>query len=163
MRKSTKTHPFVIATLIGFLTLACAEKSKRIVISDVSFENVKAEEVPEAPTTLQISAYLVFDDQTISSVDILNDKTITLWNTIIGAGDAIKPSHSIKIILKGKHDNLNIKVINGKKTVINQKIVPLNDSTEFIVRNTGCEKVKVIISKNAKPIYENSIPFECGE
>ena len=158
-----KTNYFAIVTLTGFLTLACHEKSKKIVISDVSIENVKEEEVPEPPPDLQVSAFLVFDDQTISSFDILNNKTIVLWNTIGGGGDALKPSHSIKVILKGKEDHITIKVINGEKIVINKRIVTLNDSTEFIVNNTGCEKVKVIISKNTKPIYENFIPFKCGE
>ncbi len=163
MHNFMKTNYFAIVTLTGFLTLACHEKSKKIVISDVSIENVKEEEVPEPPPDLQVSAFLVFDDQTISSFDILNNKTIVLWNTIGGGGDALKPSHSIKVILKGKEDHITIKVINGEKIVINKRIVTLNDSTEFIVNNTGCEKVKVIISKNTKPIYENFIPFKCGE
>jgi hypothetical protein len=39
-----------------------------------------------ATKELKVSAYLIFDDRTISSFDVLNDKTIALWNTIIGAG-----------------------------------------------------------------------------
>ena len=163
MHNFMKTNYFAIVTLTGFLTLACHEKSKKIVISDVSIENVKEEEVPEPPPDLQVSAFLVFDDQTVSSFDILNDKSIALWNTIGGGGDALKPSHSIKVILKGKEKNVTIKVINGEKIAINKTLATLNNSTEFIVKNTGCEKVKVIISNDTKSIYESLIPFKCGE
>jgi hypothetical protein len=86
-----------------------------------------------------------------------------LWNTIIGAGDAKKPSEQTKIELTGKLDSLKIMIYNGKKIIENRNLPDFSGSYEFIIKNTGCEKIKVIVTKQNRVIYQGDIPFKCGE
>jgi hypothetical protein len=65
-------------------------------LTEVKHDSIKEPPVPPAPTGLNVSAYLIYKDSTSSTFDVLNDKTIALWNTIIGAGDAGKPSERTK-------------------------------------------------------------------
>lgn len=112
---------------------------------------------------LKVSAYLIYNDGTLSSFDVLNDKTIALWNVIIGGGDALKPSDSTKIKVSENSDTLNIKIRNGRKLVIDTVIIHAVKGFDYIVRNTGCDKVYVNVSRNKKVVYNDSIPFHCGE
>jgi len=82
-------------------------------LTEVKSDKTKVPPIPPAPTGLKVSAYLIYEDSTTSTFDILNDKTIILWNTIIGAGDAVKPSKRTKIVLSGKLDGLKVTIDNG--------------------------------------------------
>ena len=118
---------------------------------------------PPLPSVLKVSAYLIYNDGSISDFDVLNDKSKAFWNTIIGAGDAEKPSEKVKLVLWGAYDSINIKVKNGKKSALNKKNITLNGKLEFVIQNTGCDEVIVTITKNKATIFHNSIPFRCGE
>ncbi|HVM86683.1 MAG TPA: hypothetical protein VMT76_00750 [Puia sp.] len=112
---------------------------------------------------LRVSAYLIYNDGTLSTFDILNDKTIALWNVIAGGGDALKPSDSIKIDFNGDMDSLNIKVKNGRKLVIDTTTIHSEKGFNFIIRNTGCFEVFITVKRNKTVVYNDTIPFHCGE
>ncbi len=114
-------------------------------------------------SALKVSAYLIYDDGTVSDFDVLNDKSIALWNTVIGSGDALKPSNSTKVNLTGNLDSLNIKIKNGHKLVVDTIILHSNREAKYIIKNTGCDEVYVSVTKNKKVVYNDTIPFHCGE
>ena len=85
---------YIITILVGQLLFSC-NGTTQVKVEDLKLTEVKKQPevpLPPIPTGLKVSAYLIFKDSTISTFDVLNDKTIPLWNTIIGAGDALKPS-----------------------------------------------------------------------
>ena len=138
-------------------------KVEDVKLAEVKDDNTKDPPIPPAPTGLKVSAYLIYKDSTTSTFDVLNDKTIALWNTIIGAGDAEKPSERTKIVLTGKLDNLKVTIYNGKRKVENKQLPNFSGDFEFIINNTGCEDVKVIVTKFDKQVYKGTIPYRCGE
>jgi hypothetical protein len=104
---------------IGLLLFSCNGTTKvkvqDVILTDVKSHSIKNPPIPPAPIGLKVSAYLIYKDSTTSAFDVLNDKTIALWNTIIGAGDAERPSERTKLVLTGKLNSLNVTVYNGKK------------------------------------------------
>lgn len=151
----------------GLLLLSCNSttqvKVQDLKLTEVKNDNTKEPSIPPAPTGLKVSAYLIYKDSTTSTFDVLNDKTKALWNTIIGAGDAEKPSERTKIVLTGKLDSLKVTIYNGKRKIENRKLPNFSGDYEFIINDTGCEKVKVIVTKLDKIVYQGTIPFRCGE
>lgn len=112
---------------------------------------------------LKVSAHLIYDDGTLSTFDILNDKSIALWNVIAGEGDALKPSSSTKISLDGNLDSLNIRIKNGRKLEIDTNVIHFEKNLEYVIKKTGCAEVNINITRNEKLVYNDTIPFRCGE
>jgi hypothetical protein len=112
MTVSKNRHIPFIALL--FFSCKCTTQVKNIELIHTNSNNIKDSSIPSVPIELKVSAYLIYKDSTTSFFDILNDKTIIFWNTIIGAGDAEKPSERIKIVLMGKLDSLEVITYNGK-------------------------------------------------
>lgn len=160
------TQPNILRQLIiGLLFFGCSSGTE-VKVQKVQLTPVDTNyevPIPPAPTGLKVSAYLIYDDGSVSSFDVLNDKTKALWNTIIGAGDAEKPSTSTKIKLTGQLDGLRIKVFNGKRKVIDQNLPNFSGDHEFIIKNTGCSVVKVYVTKQDKMVFKSDIDFHCGE
>ena len=158
-------HLYLVS--IGLLLFSCNGTTqvtiKDIKLTEVKNDSIKEPPIPPAPTRLKVAGYLVYKDSTISSFDVLNDKTIALWNTIIGGGDAEKPSEKTKIVVTGKLDGLSITIYNDKRKVVHQKLPNFSGDFEFIINETGCYDVKVIVTKLNKVIYQNKIPYRCGE
>lgn len=152
---------------VGLLFFSCngttQVKVEDVKLTEVKDNKTKEPPIPPAPTGLKVSAYLIYKDSTTSTFDVLNDKTIALWNTIIGAGDAEKPSERTKIVLTGKLDNLKVTIYNGKRKVESKLLPNFSGDFEFIINNTGCEEVKVTVTKLDKQVYKGTIPFRCGE
>jgi hypothetical protein len=136
-------------------------KVEKVTLSEI--ESVEEPVPPPPPSILKVSAHLIFDDSTESSFDVLNDKSIALWNTISGGGDATKPSNKVKITLLGKLDSINVKIYNGKKLAENENIKQFAGEYEFVIHDTGCEEVAVIVSQQKEVIFNETIPFHCGE
>jgi len=160
-----KASKYTIAILVGTLLFSC-NGTEQVKVQDVKLTEVRKEAevpLPPAPTGLKVSAYLIFKDSTISTFDVLNDKTISLWNTIIGAGDALKPSEKTRIRLTGQLDGLKVTIYNGKRKIINQKLPDFSGDFEFVINDTGCDEVKVVVTKLNKVVYQDKIPFMCGE
>jgi hypothetical protein len=156
---------FALISLIIIVASGCRQKS--------SFKNKNAKSEATVRTTklivdslpkpgLNLSAFLIYNDGTLSTFDVLNNKTIALWNTVAGGGDALKPSEKIKIRLIGNMGSLNIRVKNGHQFAIDT-IVIARKHVDFIINNTGCQEVYISILKNARMIYNDTIPFHCGE
>ena len=159
-----------ILIIISF-TFICGCRHKPKIVAktqDVTLVDLKEEPEdspipPPPPPALFVSAYLIYDDGSLSDFDILNDKTKALWNVIAGGGDAAKPSEKIKLVLHGLYDSINLKVKNGKRLVLNKPNISFNDKLEYIINNTGCEEVYVTITKNKTMLTNDTIPFRCGE
>lgn len=150
--------------IIGLIFWGCNSKNEKIGKNQLpSVDTNSHTSIPPDSIGLKVSAYLIYDDSSTSSFDVLNDKTKALWNTIIGAGDAEKPSSSTKILLTGQLDSLRIKILNGKKKVVDQIFPTFSGDHEFIIKNTGCEIIKVYVTKHNKTVFENNIEFHCGE
>ena len=151
--------------LIALLLLGC-DSNTVVKVKDVKInpvDTIQNVPIPPVPSDLKVSAYLIYDDGSISSFDVLNDRTKALWNTIIGAGDAEKPSTSTKLKLTGQLDSLRILIVNGEEKVIDQKLPNFNGDHEFIIKNTGCEIVEIHVTKKGKTVFKGDIPFHCGE
>jgi len=118
---------------------------------------------PPAPPALKVVAHLIYEDGTISKVDVLNDKSVALWNVIIGGGDAEKHTDKVQLTSSGSLDSLSVLVKNGKKIALNEKNVALSGDKIYQLTNTGCEEVIVDIQRNKVVQYHDTIPFRCGE
>ena len=154
----------VLIFTISILTASCKDRGTGVHdnstasgVSDSSGKSSSRENV------LTVSANLVYEDETISSFDVLNDKSKVLWNTPIGAGDASKPSDRTRVNFIGSIDSLDIKIRNGKKTVLDTLFIKPAGRFEYTLTNTGCEQVYVTVIRNLNILYNDSIPFHCGE
>jgi hypothetical protein len=155
----------ILYILLNGLLLFSCNGTAQVKVKDIKLTEVKNDNIkdPPPPTGLKVAAYLIYKDSTTSTFDVLNDKTIVLWNTVIGAGDAGKPSERTKIILTGKLDGLKVKINNGKRKVENYKLPNFSGEYELAISNTGCEEVKLIVTKLNEVIYQGKVPFKCGE
>jgi hypothetical protein len=116
-----------------------------------------------AQANLTVTAYLIYKDGSLSTFDVLNDENIVLRNTIIGEGDAEKPSTSTKICLDGRLDSLKIKIKNGHKLVIDTATIQSDKHLEFVIRDTGCEFVEIDVTRHKRHVYTDTIHFRCAE
>ena len=155
----------IFCCTLYFIVLFGISCQTSVTVKDIKLSEVSNEKQPPPPppSGLKVSAHLVFDDSTVSSFDVLNDKSIALWNTIIGGGDATKPSNKVKVTLLGKLDSMNVKIYNGKKLVENENIRQFSGEYEFMISDVGCEEVAVLVSKQKKILFRDTIPFHCGE
>jgi hypothetical protein len=153
-------HLSIVLLLLGCNTNT-AVKVEKVEVTKVDKE--REVPIPPAPTGLSVSAYLVYADSSISTFDVLNDKTKALWNTIIGAGDAGQPSTSTKIKLTGQLYSLRVIIFNGRRKVIDEKLPNFSGDYDFILKDTGCEEVKVNVTKRGISLFKGDIPFHCGE
>jgi hypothetical protein len=125
--------------------------------------NKQGKKIGEARVELNISAHLIYEDGTLSSFDVLKDKSLALWNVTAGGGDAIKPSDSTKITFRGNLDSLTIKIKNGSRPAVDTFIVHLNKEIYYTIKETGCSEVYVDVTRKNKLFYRDTIPFHCGE
>jgi len=158
---------FVSKLLLLFLFFSCKDRgaSEKKGVEIIKIKDTVTKHVQDSviKSNLNVSAYLIYNDGTLSTFDVLKDKTIALWNVIAGGGDALKPSDSTKIKLSGNLDSLKIRIRNGRKLVIDTAIIHSDQDFEYIVKNTGCSEVYVRVSRSKKLVYNDTIPFHCGE
>ncbi|HVP91099.1 MAG TPA: hypothetical protein VMS75_07785 [Terriglobales bacterium] len=120
----------------------------------------------------------------INSTDLLDGKDHALWNTIIGEGEARKPSSTILVLVDlvgpsflNAHGALLLKVSDGEKTLL-EKTLSLCDwfntgnklVLPFLVYGTGCKKLEITATLQGLPNAQVKTPtlkklvlFECGE
>ena len=154
-----------VVFVVCYFVYGCSNPD-RVVVKDVAIEEVEEDSVnepPPPPPVLKVAAYLLYKDNTASKFDVLNDKSKALWNTIIGEGDAEKPSEKIKLVITGTVDSIHLMVKNGKKLVLDKKNLVLAGNMEFVIRDTGCEDVAVTIFRNTKTLLKDTIAMRCGE
>jgi hypothetical protein len=163
--KYYKTIFQILATLI-FISCGgrthCMEAAPKLIKSKEIGGTAQSIVTPPA-LNVKVAAYLVYKDGSISSFDVLNDKTVALWNTIIGGGDALKPSTKVKLVLVGEGDDLIVRIKNGKSKLIERPIGHFKGEIQTFIENTGCEEVLIEVSRQGKKLYKGSIPFHCGE
>jgi hypothetical protein len=140
-----------------------------------------AAEKTVAPKITDIRAQLFYETKGSLSDNILAQKDLSLWNTIIGEGSAGGSSTStlVTVEVSGQHVGLGdvqVEVIatNAKKKVVGKATmdVSLYDAkTTFyaplFLANTGCDEIKIVArlkGKGApKGAVTKTIPFACGE
>jgi hypothetical protein len=157
----------ILLVLFTIHVYGCKNKAKtkepEVKLVSIQQEENEVPVPPPPPSALNASAYLIYNDGTVSDFDVLNDKSKALWNVIIGAGDAEKPSEKVKLVFQGAYDSINIKVKNGKRLALNKKNLSFNGKLEFVIQNTGCDEVFVTVTKYKTIILKDTIPFHCGE
>lgn len=129
-----------------------------------------------------IQAFLFYDHLGSVSPDLFKKKDLTLWNTIIGEGDAHSASKTTLILVKvegrdilsTRHAKVGVEVTNS------QGVQLLNESRTFdmydsyrqsyipvLIPNTGCEAITVsakLVGKGLDPSsMSQTVPFSCGE
>lgn len=109
----------------------------------------------------------------------ITNKT-TLWNTIIGAGDALEPSNStlVDVVVAGppKSFNVSSKVIltvsnakTGKVIFKQTRSVGVLSSTGsfsvgFLLNDTGCTPLRLVATvSGSKKVVSSTVNFACGE
>jgi hypothetical protein len=136
---------------------------------------------PAAPKIGAIRAQLFYEETGKFSKDILSDKDLSLWNTIIGEGGAGGASNFtlVTVEVQGKDvpvGAVKIQVVARDSTrkiiALNTAVVTLYDAkTSFnaplFLYNTGCDEIEISASLLGKGISKNAvktkIPFACGE
>jgi len=124
-----------------------------------------------------IQARLIYDDSTLSD-NIVGPNVWTLWNTIIGEGDAKKPSHSTLIEVPvtappGYNPGsavVELSVAGGHYDTRLMRLVPFDSSGLQLVRfrldRTGCERLAMKAELRGSGVRDSvfeDIEFECGE
>lgn len=134
-----------------------------------------------APKISAVRAQLFYDASGTFSDDILANKDLSLWNTIIGEGSAGEPSTStfVSVVISGRNIPLGslkieITATGRKNRLIQKKLLDVDLYDErakffapFWLYDTGCEEIKIsarLIGKGASAVpVVKKIPFACGE
>lgn len=128
----------------------------------------------------RISAQLFFQDTATFSDNVIDNKDLSLWNTIIGEGSANgHPSNStlVKVTVKGPAKEESASPPPVEVTVKTAKAVlakhTFNDafmsngaySVALMVQGTGCQPVTIQarLLGGASSTMTKTIPFQCGE
>jgi hypothetical protein len=123
------------------------------------FKFVQTEAVSDE---LKVSAYLVYEDATLSSFNLIQNDTISLYDIEHGGGSAEKPSTQAKIILKGKSSNTLVKIMAGTETVVNKRLT-IDSKAEILLSNIGCETITISVGDSPINSEFYSIPFKCRD
>lgn len=136
---------------------------------------------PAAPKIGAIRAQLYYEETGKLSNDILSDKDLSLWNTIIGEGGAGGASNYTLVTVEVQGKDVPVGAVKVQVTARNskRKIIAMNTAdvsiydakTRFnaplFLYNTGCDEIEISASLLGKGISRNEvkakIPFACGE
>ena len=134
-----------------------------------------------APKIVAIRAQLFHDATGTFSQDILSQKDLALWNTIIGEGSAGAASTSTFVTVEISGRNLavgatkvEITATGNKSRLIQKRLIAVDiydERTKFVapfwLYDTGCEPIKItarLIGAGApRTAVTKTIPFACGE
>jgi hypothetical protein len=136
---------------------------------------------PAAPKIGAIRAQLYYEETGKLSKDILSDKDLSLWNTIIGEGGSGGASNYtlVTVEVQGKDVPVGAVKVQVVARDSKRKIIAMNTAdvsiydakTSFnaplFLYNTGCDEIEISASLLGKGIKKNAvkakIPFACGE
>lgn len=79
----------------------------------------------ESTDSVGVFAFLVYEGGQISDFDILNEKSVALWNVIIGEGSAESSSHETKIVIQGRIDDVDILIRNNTSLLSKKRLSTL--------------------------------------
>ena len=134
-----------------------------------------------APKITAIRAQLFYDATGTLSEDILSQKDLALWNTIIGGGSAGAASTSTFVTVEISGRNLpvgatkvEVTARGDKNRLIQTRVIDVDiydERTKFFapfwLYDTGCEPIKVsarLMGVGApRTVFTKTIPFACGE
>ncbi|HEV8139915.1 MAG TPA: hypothetical protein VGP81_09090 [Pyrinomonadaceae bacterium] len=134
-----------------------------------------------APKIVAIRAQLFYDATGTFSQDILSQKDLALWNTIIGEGSAGAASTSTFVTIEITGWNMavgatkvEITATGNKSRLIQKRLIGVDiydERTKFVapfwLYDTGCEPIKIaarLIGAGApRSVVTKTIPFACGE
>jgi hypothetical protein len=164
----------LVYLFILFLTvISCKQKSpddrvqETVQLTETKQEEFQGMEPPPnyivKENRIEVSARLLYPDNTVSSFDVLNDSSVALWNTPTGGGDAAKPSDKLAVCVIGDLKNIHLFITNGSKTVIDQELDSVSVSMIIRLDNTGCEPITITAVRKSDIVFKKSIPFHCGE
>ena len=162
-----KSFIYIACMLSIQLIMSCNDAAKKpgdvAIVDSLKLDTHKQTTPPPPPAALKATAHLIYKDGTLSKFDILNDKSVALWNVVAAGGDAEQASEKVQLMLSGTMDSLSVLVKNGKKTVVDEKNVTIAGDKIYKLNNTGCYDVIVAIQRNAVVKYRDTISFRCGE
>lgn len=150
--------------------------------------NVPAQK-PYSFKVTEIKAKLFYDfSAAFSSQDIVNDKNFTLFNTVIGEGDAEGMSETTLVLVEVTYGGLDDrngpqlvfeargykgKILQRKSIFVSfvDKAAGLKKYVPFILYDTGCNEITLTAklfkdNKSKSPLLSKmtkKIPFVCGE
>jgi hypothetical protein len=120
----------------------------------------------------------------INPTDLLDGEDHSLWNTIIGEGEARKPSAAILVLVDlvapsflKSNGRLRLTATDGEKTLLDQALlidIWIHEGGKvvlpFLVYDTGCRELEITATLEEMPAtmietgtLTKIIPFECGE
>ena len=134
-----------------------------------------------APKIVAIRAQLFYDATGTFSQDVLSQKDLALWNTIIGEGSAGAASTStlVTVEISGRNvavgaTKVEITATGNKGRLIQKRLIAVDiydERTKFVapfwLYDTGCEPIKItarlIGVGTPRTAVTKTIPFACGE
>jgi hypothetical protein len=135
-----------------------------------------AADIPIAAKSIEVRLFLADTGQFSEPIN----ETSVLWNTIIGEGDATRPSTStlVKVLVSGprggfdKNSSVSLTVAKPKsreKPITMKKALGVFNAegkqyVAFWLPNTGCEELRISarVGLVGKSVHQE-VPFECGE
>ncbi len=120
-----------------------------------------------------INAHLFYTDSGTLSPHIIGKKEFLLWNTIIGEGDAGRPSHNTLVVVEltspKRSDNFDFSVaatennkLKGSVKLTSGYFTDSKLNVPLFLYETGCWPIK-IEAKLGKQTVRKTIDFGCGE
>jgi hypothetical protein len=180
MTRSTLTIPFAIVVLLIASTLAAQQARQGETVN--ANHLLSANLLPQAkvaPTITAIRAQLFYDASGTLSEDLLSQKDLILWNTMIGEGSAGAASTFVTIEISGRNlpvgaTKVEIMATGNKGRLIQKKLIGVDiydERTKFFapfwLYDTACEPITIsarLIGKGApSTVVKKRIPFDCGE
>jgi hypothetical protein len=182
MTRSTLTIPFAIVVLLIASTLAAQQaRQGETVKANHLFSANLLPQAKVAPTITAIRAQLFYDASGTLSEDLLSQKDLALWNTMIGEGSAGAASTSTFVTIEISGRNLpvgatkvEIMATGNKGRLIQKKLIGVDiydERTKFFapfwLYDTACEPITIsarLIGRGAPAtVVKKKIPFACGE
>lgn len=166
----------LLGTSFGVQQKRGAESARSIRFSSNGLAQLKV-----APKITAIRAQLFYDATGRLSEDILSQKDLALWNTIIGEGSAGAASTSTFVTIEISGRNLavgatKVEIIatGDKNRLIQKRVIGVDiydERTKFFapfwLYDTGCEPIKIsarLMGIGApRTVVTKTIPFACGE
>lgn len=174
----------IFCTAVVFLCGASSFRAQSTRKAPATTRNHSRSLLPQAKTAPKITAIraqLFYDATGTFSEDLLSQKDLSLWNTVIGEGGAGGASTSTFVTVEISGRNLTvgatkveITVTGNKNRVVQKKLIGVDIYDERVkffaplwLHDTGCEQLKIsarLIGPGApRNIVTRTIPFACGE